>query len=132
MEIPLFPLHTVLCPGIVLPLHIFEERYRTMVARCLASAGSFGVVLIRQGAEVGTTGTLAISSVGTIAEIREASRYSDGRYDLQCVGAGRFRIDDAAVGEDGYLIGQVTPIPEVVGDDDVARQLMSEVTTRFV
>ena len=53
MEIPLFPLHTVLCPGIVLPLHIFEERYRALTRHCLDTGAPFGVVLIRDGREVG-------------------------------------------------------------------------------
>ena len=53
MKIPLFPLHTVLCPGIVVPLHIFEERYREMTRRCLDTGEPFGVVLIREGREVG-------------------------------------------------------------------------------
>ena len=57
MEIPLFPLHTVLCPGIVLPLHIFEERYRAMTRHCLDTGEPFGVVLIRDGREVGTKGS---------------------------------------------------------------------------
>jgi len=47
MQIPLFPLHTVLSPGIALPLHIFEERYRVMVRRCLDTSTPFGIVLIR-------------------------------------------------------------------------------------
>ena len=53
MEIPLFPLHTVLCPGIVLPLHIFEDRYRALTRHCLDTGAPFGVVLIRDGHEVG-------------------------------------------------------------------------------
>ena len=81
MELPLFPLHTVLCPGVALPLHIFEERYRTMVARCLDEGRPFGVVLIRDGREVGG-GPTSIATVGTIAEIREAGKFSDGRYEL--------------------------------------------------
>ena len=51
MELPLFPLNTVLCPGIALPLHVFEDRYRAMVRHCLESQSPFGVVLIRQGRE---------------------------------------------------------------------------------
>ena len=53
MDLPLFPLHTVLCPGVALPLHVFEERYRVMVGRCIDLGEPFGVVLIRQGREVG-------------------------------------------------------------------------------
>ncbi len=59
MEIPLFPLHTVLCPGIVVPLHIFEERYRALTRHCLETGAPFGIVLIRDGHEVGASRTLA-------------------------------------------------------------------------
>ena len=74
MELPLFPLHTVLCPGIALPLHIFEDRYRALVRRCLDESLPFGIVLIRDGREVGG-GTIAFSAVGTVAEIRQAGRF---------------------------------------------------------
>ena len=99
MELPLFPLHTVLCPGVALPLKVFEDRYRAMVKRCLDQDEPFGVVLIRDGREVGA-GATAIATVGTIAEIREASKYSDGRYDLLVVGTRRFRIESVAVGRE--------------------------------
>src|SRR5215213_5311825 len=95
MQIPLFPLHTVLAPGIALPLHIFEERYRVMVRHCLDTSTPFGIVLIRQGTEVAPregVQELSISSVGTFAEIREASKYLDGRWDLLTVGTGRFVV----------------------------------------
>jgi len=78
MDLPLFPLHTVLCPGIALPLHVFEERYRLLVARCLERREPFGVVLIRQGREVGPLEG-RIARVGTTAVIREAGHYPDGR-----------------------------------------------------
>ncbi len=78
MEIPLFPLHTVLCPGVALPLHIFEPRYRLMIRRCLSEDRPFGVVWIRDGRDVGVA-DLAVAAVGTLAEIREADRYADGR-----------------------------------------------------
>jgi Lon protease-like protein len=67
MEIPLFPLHQVLCPGIVLPLHIFEDRYQAMTRHCLDTGQPFGVVLIRDGREVGTKG---VATVGTTCSPR--------------------------------------------------------------
>ena len=91
MEIPLFPLHTVLCPGIALPLHIFEPRYRLMIERCIEQAAPFGIVVIRAGQEVGAT-DVAIAGIGTFAEIREATRLPDGRYDILVVGSGRFAV----------------------------------------
>ena len=66
MKIPLFPLHTVLCPGIVVPLHIFEERYRAMTRRCLDTGEPFGVVLIREGREVGSRSVSTLAGVGRV------------------------------------------------------------------
>jgi len=131
MELPLFPLHTVLCPGVALPLKVFEERYRVMVKRCLELDEPFGVVLIRDGREVGAAAT-SIATVGTIAEIREAAKYSDGRYDLLVVGTRRFRIESVAVGRRPYLVAEVTELDEPVGDPDRAVQMTAEVTQRFV
>ncbi len=131
VELPLFPLHTVLCPGVALPLKVFEERYRLMVRRCLERDQPFGVVLIRDGREVGA-GATSIATVGTIAEIREASKYSDGRYDLLVVGTRRFRIESVAVGREPYLVGEVTELDEPVGDAERAERLTTEVTQRFV
>jgi Lon protease-like protein len=131
VELALFPLHTVLCPGVALPLKVFEDRYRAMVQRCLERDEPFGVVLIRDGREVGP-GTSSIATVGTIAEIREASKYSDGRYDLLVVGTRRFRIESVAVGRQPYLVADVSTLDEPVGDAQLAEQLTSEVTQRFV
>ncbi len=77
MELPLFPLNTVLCPGIALPLHVFEDRYRALVRHCLETTSPFGIVLIREGREVGP-GATSLRGVGTIAEIRDAGRHDDG------------------------------------------------------
>jgi hypothetical protein len=131
MELPLFPLHTVLCPGVALPLHVFEERYRAMVARCLREDSPFGVVLIRDGREVGG-GPASIAKVGTVAEIREASRFSDGRYELLVVGTRRFRIESVAVGREPYLVGTVELLDDPIGDTRAARDLTDRVTQRFV
>jgi Lon protease-like protein len=105
MELPLFPLHTVLCPGIALPLHIFEQRYRELVRHCIESESPFGVVLIRDGREVGP-GSISFSAVGTLAEIRQAGRYPDGRYDLLVVGTGRFAIEEVDADARPYLLAQ--------------------------
>jgi Lon protease-like protein len=131
MELPLFPLHTVLCPGVALPLHIFEPRYRAMVARCLEEDSPFGIVLIRDGREIGG-GPTSIATVGTVAEIREAGKFSDGRYELLVVGARRFRIESVTVGREPYLIGDIEEIDDQVGDPEAARDLTDRVTQRFV
>lgn len=131
IEVPLFPLHTVLCPGIVLPLHIFEERYRAMTRHCLATESPFGVVLIREGREVGE-GPLTLAGVGTFARIREATELPDGRFDLLTAGEGRFRIGEVTVGREPYLVAKVTPMPDEVADPALARELAGQVSRRFI
>ena len=131
MELPLFPLHTVLCPGIALPLHIFEDRYRALVRDCVEAAAPFGIVLIRDGREVGG-GSISFSAIGTLAEIREARRYPDGRYDLLVVGTKRFAITDVATDREPYLVAEATVIDDEIGDEEAARRLANTATRRFV
>jgi Lon protease-like protein len=131
MEIPLFPLHTVLCPGIALPLHIFEPRYRLMIERCIEQAAPFGIVVIRAGQEVGAT-EVAIAGVGTFAEIREATRLPDGRYDILVVGSGRFAVDSVDPEKEPYLVAEVTGIEDEVGDLATATSLAARAMRRFV
>ena len=132
MEIPLFPLHAVLCPGIVLPLHIFEERYRAMTRHCLATGEPFGVVLIRDGREIGTRGVATLAGVGAFAEIREAGRYPDGRYDLLAAATGRFAIESVDALREPYLVARVTPLDDEVGDEPHAERLAAVAVHRFV
>jgi len=131
MQLPLFPLHTVLCPGIALPLHIFEDRYRELVRHCLDTSSPFGVVLIRDGQEAGG-GTISFSAIGTTAEIRKAGRYPDGRFDLLVVGTGRFAIEGVTVGEQPYIVAEATLLDDEVADTDEARRLANLATRRFV
>lgn len=86
----MFPLGTVLFPHAVLPLHLFEERYRTLAETCLRGDGRFGVVLIERGFEVGGGDTRF--GVGTVARIVEAARTPDGRFLLATVGTERLRV----------------------------------------
>jgi uncharacterized protein len=132
MDIPLFPLHTVLCPGIVLPLHIFEERYRAMTQHCLDTGEPFGVVLIRDGREVGTKGVATLAGVGAFAEIREAGRYADGRFDLLAAATGRFAIEAVDARREPYLVASVTPLDDEVGDESLAERLAAAAIRRFV
>lgn len=136
MRIQLFPLHTVLAPGIALPLHVFEERYRRMVRRCLDASEPFGIVLIHRGREVapgtGRLPELALADVGTFAEIREASLHPDGRWDLLVVGSGRFRVRRLSIDPSWALEAEVEPVPDERGDPVVATALTGQVTRRFV
>jgi uncharacterized protein len=107
--LPLFPLHVVLFPGLALPLHIFEPRYRLMIGQCLEAASPFGVVLIRAGREVGAPADPY--PVGTTARIVQHERLADGRLNLLCVGCERFRI--RALRTDlPYPVADVEPLRE--------------------
>jgi uncharacterized protein len=88
--LPLFPLNTVLFPGQLLPLHIFEPRYRQMIGECIQHGQAFGVTLIRSGEEVGETAEPYL--VGTTAHIVQVESEADGRMNILCVGKARFRI----------------------------------------
>jgi uncharacterized protein len=119
--LPLFPLSTVLFPGMRLPLHIFEERYRVLAADLLASPEPrrFGVIALRHGREVGATGAAALHEVGCVAAVRQVVPHPDGRFDLATVGTGRFRL----IGLDRsrpYLMGEIEPLPDEQGSDEQA------------
>ena len=113
VEMPLFPLDTVLFPGQVLPLHIFEERYRLMVRRCLAEDKPFGAVLIRHGQEVGEGAEPY--TVGTTARIVESSHLPDGSMNIVSVGTERFRIR-RLFHDQPYLRGEVESFPMALTD----------------
>ena len=132
MEIPLFPLHTVLCPGIVLPLHVFEDRYRALTRHCLATGAPFGIVLIRDSRDAAIGETPALAGVGALVEIREAGRYPDGRYDLLAAATGRFAIESVDPGRAPYLVADVTPLEDEVGDEARAERLAATAIRRFV
>jgi Lon protease-like protein len=91
-EIPLFPLGVVLFPTMLLPLHIFEERYKEMVHRCVRESIPFGVVLISEGQSVG--GKAKTFRIGCTARIARVERMPDGRMMIEVVGEQRFRILD--------------------------------------
>lgn len=110
--LPLFPLNTVLFPHMPLPLHVFEQRYRDMIADCLEAGHSFGVVGIREGLE---TGPALPYDIGTLAKIGRIDRMEDGRMNLLVSGASRFRILETAT-DRPYLRGRIEILPEA-GDD---------------
>ena len=108
-ELPMFPLGTVLFPHMVLPLHIFEPRYRDLVADVLAGDGEFGVVLISRGHEVG--GGELRTDVGTIAKVLQAEELDDGRWIVVAVGTGRFRVE-RWLPDDPYPRAEVVDLTE--------------------
>jgi Lon protease-like protein len=113
VELPLFPLRTVLFPGMELPLRIFEERYRVMIRELLDSGGEFGVLLIREGEEVG--GGAIPHTIGTTARIEECREVEGGRFVLNARGVHRFRLlrmlpaRPYPYGEVEYLLDQNEP-----------------------
>jgi Lon protease-like protein len=121
--LPLFPLNVVLFPHMPLPLHIYEQRYRQMIADCLEEGHSFGVVAIREGSE---TGLSAPYDVGTLAKIVRIDRQDDGRMNLLVMGASRFTVVRTA-DDRPYLRGEIRIIPET-GDDLDATARLTEIT----
>ncbi len=116
-ELPLFPLNTVLFPGMSLPLHIFEDRYKQMIQMCLDERRPFGVVYIRQGQSVGDP-SVAPHGVGCSASIIQVQPLEEGRLLIMTVGQERFRI--VSLQRDRpYLVGMVELAP------------LDEVTARF-
>jgi len=116
--LPLFPLGTVLYPGLVLPLNIFEERYRQLVRDLLdgPEPRRFGVIAIREGRETGIDGVSALYDVGCLATVRDVTELPDGRYELVTVGADRFRLHGLDQSRP-YLRGEVELLDEPVGDE---------------
>ena len=117
MQVPLFPLNTVLFPGGPLPLRIFEPRYLGLVSKCLKNDMPFGVLLIRDGGETGPATTY---NVGTLARITDWYQGSDGLLGITAIGEQRFRLIASERQDDGLNIGDVemldnepsTPLPE--------------------
>jgi Lon protease-like protein len=108
MRLPLFPLNTVLFPGGVLPLRVFEARYMDMVRDCMKTSSPFGVVLITRGSEVGSPA--ATEPVGTMAHIAAWDMPQLGLLHLRAVGGERFRIQASEVQADGLRVAQVERI----------------------
>ena len=104
-ELPLFPLNTVLFPGMPINLHIFEPRYKLMIEQCIQNDEPFGVVLIHKGTEA--SGPLAEPHpIGCTAQITQVERLDDGRMNILAVGGERFQIRSLNLFEP-YLVGTV-------------------------
>jgi Lon protease-like protein len=138
-RLPLFPLGTVLFPGLVLPLHVFEERYRTLVRRLREQPDGpprhFGVVAIKQGWEVdhhaGNTASLTLQEIGCTAEIRQITEHADGRFDLVTVGGRRFRVTDIDTDASPFLEAEIDWLDEEAGPPGEAESLVPGVLELF-
>ncbi len=115
-ELPLFPLQTVLFPGGLLSLKVFEARYLDLASTCLREQRPFGVVALRKGQEVRRGGdeSVVFEDVGVVAEILELDGAQPGILHLRCRGTQRFRIEGTRQQADGLWIGQV----ERLADDE--------------
>jgi len=131
-SLPLFPLGTVLFPGLLLPLHIFEERYRQLVRDLLAEPAPrrFGVIAIRKGRETGIDGISALYQIGCTATLRQVTERDDGRFDLVTAGTERFRLADLDDSKP-YLQGKVDLLPEEAGDEAAAAHAAQAVQAAF-
>jgi Lon protease-like protein len=126
----LFPLNSVLFPGAVLNLHIFEPRYKQMINECLEAGEGFGVALIAEGAEAGDPNVLP-HDIGSIAEIVDVQPLPFGRYFISTVGRNRFRIREV-ISREPYLIADVDELeePEQFADREI-NELLPAVLARF-
>lgn len=147
-RLPVFPLSTVLFPGLVLPLHIFEERYRALVRELVArpegTPHEFGVVTLRHGSEVapdpGEDGAVPapppvggddLYDVGCTAELRHVTELPDGRFDIMTVGRRRFSVIGVEQGAEPYLTAHVEWLPEEDEPSPTAQLLAPRVLTAF-
>ncbi|MGN6132342.1 MAG: LON peptidase substrate-binding domain-containing protein [Nocardioidaceae bacterium] len=121
-QLPIFPLNTVVFPGMTVPLHVFEERYRALVHHLLTipdkSLRLFGIVAIREGYEVGTHGAQSLHRVGCVVQMTSVEPYPDGRFDIEVVGRQRLRLERLDT-SGSYLVGEVETVPEDARADDV-------------
>src|SRR5438270_1465821 len=125
--LPLCAFTFVRYPHSPLPLHVFEPRYRQMIADCLEEGHSFGVVAIREGSE---TGPATPYDVGTLAKIVRIDRLDDGRMNLLVMGASRFKIVQTA-DDRPYLRGRIRIIPEAGDDLDETARLTETTAIAF-
>jgi uncharacterized protein len=109
-QLPIFPLNTVVFPGVTVPLHVFEDRYRALVHHLLTisdkSLRLFGIVAIREGYEVGSHGVQSVHRVGCVVQMTSVDPYPDGRFNIEVVGRRRLRLDGLDT-SGSYLVGDV-------------------------
>jgi Lon protease-like protein len=124
VSVPMFPLSTVLFPGVTVPLHVFEDRYRALVHHLLTIQDKtervFGIVAIREGYEVGSHGVQSVHRIGCLAQMTSVAPHTDGRFDIEVVGRQRLRVD--AMDTSGpYLEGEVELLTDERQPDARAR-----------
>ena len=126
VSLPLFPLNVVLFPGMTLPLHIFEERYKAMIGDCIDREQPFGIVLIKEGREAGEPARPF--SIGTTARIGRVERLAEGRMNILTTGERRFETTEISQ-QRPHLIGQVRYLEEPEGE--IPSALVSEISEEY-
>lgn len=131
LKIPLFPLPgVVLLPGTLLPLHIFEPRYRAMVADALAGDRTIGMAMLKAGADA-DSGRSPVHAIGGAGEIIESEELEDGRYNILLEGKFRYRIlDETESPGSPYRMARVEPLPSHPFDTDSEAAQISELARR--
>lgn len=115
IELPLFPLKTVLLPGNTLSLKVFETRYLDMIAECMREDSTFGIILIYKGEE--TQGDTDIHSIGTTAKISDWQDRADGLLGVTALGLERFEIISTRNQDNGLTVGKVKILTEIAEVD---------------
>lgn len=129
-ELPLFPLPLVLFPGVPLPLHIFEERYRRMLEDVRVSNNLFGLSYFDPNA-LGSGERPAAGHVGCATEVLEVQKMPDGRSNILTVGVARYRVTEYVEGGEPYLVARVEFFEDEEGDTSVLRKRADEVAEMF-
>ncbi|HEV2451041.1 MAG TPA: LON peptidase substrate-binding domain-containing protein [Streptosporangiaceae bacterium] len=131
-RLALFPLGTVLYPGLLLPLYIFEDRYRQLVRDLMAGPEPrrFGIIAIRKGRETGVDGVSALYEIGCTATLRRVSEREDGTFDLVVVGGDRFRLGRLDHSRP-YPQGEVELLAEDTGEESAAALAAGAVLAAF-
>lgn len=129
-DLPLFPLKTVVFPGMPMPLHIFEERYKQMIEECIETKRPFGIVMIEEGAAE-LDSNVKPHRVGCTVDIMQVQKLEDGRFFIMTIGQERFRITDLKRDVKPYLVGTISTLayqdesPALL--EEAAQQLKPEV-----
>ncbi|HYH85733.1 MAG TPA: LON peptidase substrate-binding domain-containing protein [Pyrinomonadaceae bacterium] len=129
-DLPLFPLPLVLFPGVPLPLHIFEERYRRLLADVRVSNNLFGLSYFDPSASIGDRPE--VGHVGCATEVVEAQPLPDGRSNILTVGLVRYRVTEYAESDEPYLVARVEFFEDEEGDPSLLRKRSDEVTEMFM
>ena len=128
-ELPLFPLSVVLFPGVPLPLHIFEPRYRQMLKDIQAGDSLFGLSYF--DASTSTREVPAVGSIGCVAKVTDTQGFPDGRSNILTVGLIRFRIEEYVERGSPYLVVRVSYFEDNVENEDALQETSREVADTF-